>query len=412
MKKIKLLFYGDSPTVTTGFATVSKNILKRLHATGKYDITVIGINYYGELHELPYKIFPAVDAGANPPDLYGRARLLKFLQDGDFDILFTLQDTFVMRTVSEAIRQIRDGEEVNGVQLRKKKFKWLFYFPIDAKPRKEWITGPVADCDIAVPYTEYAKTKCQEFLDREYHVIYHGGDFNDFYEMTEEEKDSFRKKEFKGVDFEDHFLVVNVNRNQQRKDLFRTLLVFKKLLEKIPNALLYTHCDVVGDVGGNITLAAHALGIDEKHIYPNPENYRKKKNFSVKYVNGVYNIADVNMSTTLGEGFGLSMVEAMLTKTVNVFPDNTAITEILEGGRGVLAVSGGSIGETCCLGNVDNGLIRPLVNVDDMADKIAATLISGRERRAIEKRAYVWAKKNLSWDKNVAEFDRLITNAI
>ena len=58
-KKIKLLFFGDTPSGNTGFSTVSKNILKRLYATGKYDITVVGINYFGDPHDLPYKIYPA-----------------------------------------------------------------------------------------------------------------------------------------------------------------------------------------------------------------------------------------------------------------------------------------------------------------------------------------------------------------
>jgi hypothetical protein len=48
MSKIKVLFYGDAPTASTGFGVVAKNILTNLHKTGKYDITILGVNYFPE----------------------------------------------------------------------------------------------------------------------------------------------------------------------------------------------------------------------------------------------------------------------------------------------------------------------------------------------------------------------------
>jgi len=108
-KKIKLLFFGDSMLCGTGFSTVSKNILKRLYDTGNYDITCIAINYFGDPHELPYKMFPA--AYNRQGDVYGRQRLLDILREKKhkFDILLTLQDTFIMATIGEAIKKLRDG---------------------------------------------------------------------------------------------------------------------------------------------------------------------------------------------------------------------------------------------------------------------------------------------------------------
>ncbi len=46
-EKVKLLLYGDY-CCATGFAQVLGNIARELHATGKYDIDVIAINYSGD----------------------------------------------------------------------------------------------------------------------------------------------------------------------------------------------------------------------------------------------------------------------------------------------------------------------------------------------------------------------------
>jgi len=47
-KKIKVLGYCDSPTCATGFATVSRNIFEGLYRTGRFDIDILGINYWGD----------------------------------------------------------------------------------------------------------------------------------------------------------------------------------------------------------------------------------------------------------------------------------------------------------------------------------------------------------------------------
>ncbi|HEB61968.1 MAG TPA: glycosyltransferase family 1 protein [Bacteroidetes bacterium] len=394
MEKIKLLFYGDSPTVNTGFATVSKNILKRLQATGKYDITVLGINYFGDPHDLPYKIYPAID---RRNDVYGRKRLLELLKAKDFDILFTLQDTFIMATIGKAIKKI------------KKDFKWIYYYPIDVAPQEDWIKQSVAYCDVAIPYTKYAKKESEKILKRDYEVIYHGYDKDDFYIMSDEEKNNFKNKFFK--DNNDTFFIININRNQERKGYLQTLLAFKLFNNIVPRSTLYTHCDVANDRGGNLIQVAKQIGLANNWIYPNPEIFKKGISFPTKYINGLYNIADVNISTTYGEGFGLSMVEAMATKTLNIFPDNTAIKEIIGKDRGLLVKSGNTPNNLIANGHLDNNVVRPVTDVVDMVNKLLWAYKNKEGVKKIEETAYIWAKENLDWDKIGEKFNKLIIKA-
>jgi D-inositol-3-phosphate glycosyltransferase len=419
-KKIKILFYGDSPTGTTGFATVSKNILKRLQATGMYDIHVLGINYFGEPHDLPYKIYPAIYNEQN--DVYGRQKLVDFLRNKKYgwDVLFTLQDTFIMATIGEAIAKLRDGyDEVvevkeGGAVIQKKirregvKFKWVYYFPIDARPKREWIEKSVKLCDVAIPYTNYAKEECERFVKREYHVIYHGFDKDTFYPMSEEEKQAFRDKYFKEHNFKERFVIVNVNRNQERKGYLQTLIAFRLLNNILPNAILYTHCDVAGDRGGNLIEVARQVGLKDNWVYPDPRMYAEGHIPDSDFINGILNIADVNISTTLGEGFGLSLIEAMATKTLNVFPDNTAIKELLADNRGILVRSGDTPNNLEMNGPLDNNILRPVTNVEDMVNKLLWVYRSKHVADGIVEKSYQWAKENCDWDKLAMKFHELI----
>ena len=91
-KKIKILAYLDSPSCATGFATVSRNILMGLYATGRYDIEILGINYWGDPHTLPMKIWPV---GTNKErDPYGRKKICGMISQMDYDVLFFLQEFF------------------------------------------------------------------------------------------------------------------------------------------------------------------------------------------------------------------------------------------------------------------------------------------------------------------------------
>lgn len=88
-KKVKVLAYCDSPTCATGFATVSRNIMEGLYRTGRYEIDICGINYWGDPHGFPYRIWPT---GTNElKDPYGRKKSANMMVGMDYDILFLLQ---------------------------------------------------------------------------------------------------------------------------------------------------------------------------------------------------------------------------------------------------------------------------------------------------------------------------------
>lgn len=370
--KLNVLVYGDAVLCSTGFSTVMKNLLRILYATGKYNFTCIGINHDGSPYDqkqFPYIIYPAVsplsiDKVYN--DVYGRQKTIDFARTGQFDMIFLLNDTFIIETFLPTMLEMRSKMP------KEKQFPIIYYFPIDGEPKKTWIENVVAKVDFPVAYTEYAKRECLKHvpgLDR-MPVIYHGVNKSTFYPLPAEEVDAFKKTFF--PKHHDKFIVLNVNRNQPRKDLYRTFAAFKLFHDTNPDTFLFINAQAA-DVGGNLLEIAEHYGLkyDEDWACPSG-SFNANQGYPIQVVNQLYNACDMGISTTLGEGFGLSMVEFMATKKPIVFPNNTAIPEIVGSNEeyGYMCKSGETINDWICLGTPDNNLLRPLTNVLDMADKM------------------------------------------
>jgi len=88
MKKVLWISDGVAPT---GFSRVAHSIISRIN--DKFDIYHLAINYHGDPHNYNHKIYPAFIGG----DIYGIGRLKVFLEKGDFDSIFILNDIPVIQ---------------------------------------------------------------------------------------------------------------------------------------------------------------------------------------------------------------------------------------------------------------------------------------------------------------------------
>lgn len=368
--KKKVLWYSDSPTTATGFATVARNLLNVLYKTGKYEFTIVGINHNGAPYDrgkFPYDIYPAMNALASDQryqDVYGRQLLVDMAATGEFDMVFMIQDTFIVETFMKGLLAVRDKLP------KDKKFSIIHYFPIDGKPKQSWIEDVVAKADIPVAYTEFAKKECMKLVPglEEMDVVYHGVDKDTFYPLGHSE---FREQFFR--QHKDKFIVLNVNRNQPRKDLYRTFAGFAEFHKKYPDSFLFILAQA-SDVGGNLIEIAQNCGLewDKDWACPAPGTYGANQGYPIHILNEIYNACDVVTSTTLGEGWGLSFSEACACKKPCLFPRNTSLIEMIgeEEERGYFIKSGGDLNAFTCLGAPDNNILRPTVDIYDMAAKL------------------------------------------
>lgn len=402
--KIKLLAWGDY-CCSTGFGTVMSNIMRELEKTGKYDITVVGINYSGDPYDnekWPGKIYPAMPglmAQAGPyADVYGRQRLCDLLGTGEYDVLFMLQDTFIVKDVLPTIKNTQKAlADMQGA----KTFKIVYYFPIDATPKEEWATEVVQQVDFPVAYTKYGRAEIAKFVPSLANMpyVYHGTNTEDFNFIEDREaSDKFRHDYWNGL-ADDRFLIINVNRNQPRKEIARTLMIMKELKERGVKPLLYLHMQH-SDIGGNIFVMCDQLGLDrEDVVLPHPNVFNANQGLPVSILNQIYNAADMVLSTTLGEGWGLSITESFATKTPIVAPDHTSLTEIMADNRGIL-VPAGNNPSMWHMDMQDMERIRPLMDVEAAAQSIVE-LMEGTTIPDVEA-AYEWAQNN-SWE-NICKY--------
>ena len=470
-KKIKMLVLADSPVSATGFAQVTKNILNKLASTGKYEIDIIGINHPGDSYDLgkyPYKIYQAM-----PPqspafaDMYGRPRFLSALNgqqmksgmQAPYDLVFTIQDSFIIEGMGI---NVPFGEQVRVTKETWKRsltpdfwFKWIGYFPVDAEVKENWVTRSMALPDYPVAYCDYGKKEIMKYDRDKFELVYtvkqtntmeskrsiidvpsmkdrigvipHGVDLKSFYPISAEDRTKFRQEFFGGAVKEDTFLVVNISRNQPRKDVMRTLAVFSEFKKQVPNSHLYLHMQS-NDVGGSIDEMARHYGLEPGKEYSVPVDFSSGMGYTLDIVNKIYNAADACVTTTLGEGWGFISTEAFAAKTPLVAPNITSFIDILgadvpmdtlnewleNGGwdktRGIPVLAGSNKTEWICLGLHDNERLRPLTNVDDMVKKLLWVRNNPEKVKEITQRAFEWVQE-LSWDKVTLKWDALFQEA-
>ena len=412
-KKIKVLWYSDFLR-PTGFGNVAEAIMKRLLATGRYEFEVVAINHYGAPYNIPgsryyqfkdVPVWPAYSLGDD--DMFGRARLSHLIESREFDILFVLQDTFNMTTMKNVIEENR----------KKKKFSYVFYFPIDGDVKEDWVIDGINVADFPVVYTEYGKEQINKVDPRvaeRLDIIYHGANMETFHPFkSEQERQEFRRTML-GLP-EDAFLIGTVNRNQPRKDLPRLVLAFNEFCMKNPTipAYLYMHCHIGDMAGFDIKAVAQTYlddSLQDRLIMPNPEAF-KTFGYPIELVNKFYGAFDVATSATLGEGWGLMTTEAMATKTPVAIPNNTTAPELLgeDQERGYLVKCGERLSDRFMFKN-DNEQFRPLTDVEDMVRVWKHIYDNPEEAKEKAEVAYNWLKE-ITWGNIAKQWDKLFQEA-
>jgi glycosyltransferase involved in cell wall biosynthesis len=359
--KLKVLAWSDAVVAATGFGTVSRHVLEALHRRGRYHIDQLAINYHGEFFDVskfPYQLSPA--RLLDSTDAFGKSQLVRALTRGDYDILWILNDTDVVNDVVDELENLRGQKQSRGA----KAFKTIFYYPVDADVVPE-VSRMISFANVPVTYTQFGRQQTLKHfpeLAQKLVVIGHGCDTQSFHPLNPQERQTLRARHM-AINDPSTFLVVNVNRNLPRKDLPRCILAFQEFKKRVPNSLLYLHCESK-EYGTDLIRCCRMLGLNPREVLF-PEGMRLAEGgFPVEALNNVYNMADAFLTTTLGEGWGLTMTEAMCAGTPVVAPNNSSIPEILgsDGDRGYIYEPSDLIWN-------DNAF-RPLARVEQIVAKL------------------------------------------
>ena len=359
MKKT-ILLYCDSPLISTGFGTVAKYISEALDKD--YDLTVCAINQYDDIQYTGnYKIYVSDN---NP---FNISKMKFLLEEKDWDIIILFNDWNIISQFNPDIEKARK---------RNKDLKVIAYTPIDTEYIPSEALVPLLDYDIIVTYTNWGKDiieNAQPTLKDKVKVIGHGTDLSVFKPLSETRIRKDRKTILSLGD--NDFMVLNVARNQWRKDLPRSIQVVKLFREspifRKGTKLMYFINSKVSDMGGNLLDISYALEATDLVKFPDPNYFMETVGVTPEFLNQLYNMADVVISTSMGEGWGLPITEAMATKTPVLAPDNSSLREIIgqDEMRGYLMESGKTISEHFVYG-IESSLLHPLANIESGVNKL------------------------------------------
>ena len=326
----RILIVGDA-AAATGFARVMHSIFENLK--NRYEIHHLGINYHGDPHDTIWKIYPAKLGG----DLQGIGRLIPLIRELNPQMVFMLNDIWVLADYMKQLRQLEEKPKV------------IMYCPIDAGPLDPEHIEPLEGVDKFVVYTQFAKAEIEkaisnlraiksQFAFPPIDVIPHGIDTEQFYPFCPGKgggsSPEGRRKAITSLygndpEFRDAFIVLNANRNQPRKRIDITVKGFALFAENKPaNVKLHLHMGVE-DAGWNVIRLAKRHRIFERLILTSSGN--NIPSVPVRQLNEIYNASAVGINTSVGEGWGLVSFEHAATGAAQVVPRHSACEELWEG---------------------------------------------------------------------------------
>jgi len=395
-KKIKLFIFGDSPSAHTGFGTVVRNIVLRLLKTGKYEIHCLGINYHGDpidLHKIENLfIYPTT---TNP---YGFDRLLPLLFNVKPDLLFLVNDYDAIAPVPQILMQYK---QQTGITL-----PVVFHFPVDGIPVYEeyvkfietYITKPVVISNFGKKAFEVVNPNLK--MDQ----IYHGVDPDVFYPIPEDKLKETKKQ------LKNKFIVLMVGVNQLRKAYPIAIDAFTEFAKDKDDVILFLHTQRNLDVGWNLEKIIKLYNIQDKVYFT--EGIRGAVGIDTASLNTIYNVADVFLTTTLGEGFGIPILEAMAAGCPVIYHNVTSVPEVT-GGNGIPISTAGNL----IFPKRDRELIRPLPNRTEIVSALEKLYADKGYREELSKKSLAWVKEKLedgtfNWDIIAEKFDNIFMDVL
>jgi glycosyltransferase involved in cell wall biosynthesis len=336
-RRPRLLVVGDA-VFGTGFARVLHSILDRL--APHYEIHHLGINYYGDPHDSPWKIYPAQLGG----DMYGVGRLAGLVAQVAPDLVFLLNGISVLGEYVARIRLVPQGHRTRIVA----------YCPVESGPVESDVLARLERIDRCVAFTQYARGEIEAALVRlrrqnpafrfpAIDVIPHGVDAAAFPPHDADVGNIFsegrlrtQRRLFGEAASRPLFIVLNANRNLERKRIDITIEGFARFAAGKPDDVkLHLHM-ALEDAGWNVVTLARRHGIGDRLILTNKTQDVTTAMVAIPSVpidelSAIYTAAAVGLNTATSEGWGLVTHEHAATGAAQVAPRHTAFTELWDG---------------------------------------------------------------------------------
>lgn len=331
------------------------------------------VNFYGqEGGDFEYK---GVRMYGKMGSTWGEDAALFHGKDFKADIVITLQDIWTLdpRILSD---------------MAKNNLRWIPIVPIDHEPVPPAIFSRLK---MAYRVISYAPFGYDELKRNGMHSTYipHTIETDLYKPMTQEERKEIRKRA--GLP-ENAFLfgMVAANKdNPPRKSFQEVLDAFKIFSTKHPDAYIYFHTVHNQQNGFPIVDYAKFIGIADKVITCNPEDYL----FRIKHEDmpRIYNSFDCLLSPSRNEGFGVPIIEAQACGVPAIVSDFTAMKDLVVEGKTGYKVKPSYLHFSPLLAYV------AIPDVKELAEKME--LVYNADREKMGKSAREFVTENFDFNK-------------
>jgi len=279
---MKILWFSNSPFAKTGYGNQTQLFVAHMLGLGHEVATVSSFGLESTKMETPQlTMYPG---GFNGP--HRDQTVIPAAREFDPDVVISLLDAYVLQFPNDP----------------NFKWPWVAWAPVDCAPLRNMDKVMLEKANLPVAYSKFGHDTMKDAgLDAAY--VPHGVRTDIFVPLQVTEKF--------GQDM-DTFVVGMVGRNDfhpSRKCIPEMMVAFAKFHEQVPNSIFYMHT-MVGEARAGIHLnsLAEELGIGDAVILCNQDEIFW--GFSDQYMVEAYNQMDVLLNTSLGEGFGLPIMEA------------------------------------------------------------------------------------------------------
>jgi glycosyltransferase involved in cell wall biosynthesis len=307
---MRIAIWSNAPWALTGYGGQVRGILPRLMEDGHEPCVIANYGLGGAMlnwNNVP--VYPLRESRQNADVL------ADYVQHFNADVVISLYDVWALPADS---KQRMAGRP------------WIAMTPVDGAPVSNAITARLRCADYVIAYSKFGKAELGK-VGIEAHYVSHAIDIETF-----SPGDKVKARQALGVS-SDVYLVTIVAANKgfpARKAWAEALRAFKVFHERYPNTLLYCHTTKrpFGSGGEGIDfdgLIDH-LGLSGAVAFP--DHGALAVGVSDESMAEIYRVSDVMLLPSMGEGFGLPVLEAQACGCPVITQDCSAMSELTENG--------------------------------------------------------------------------------
>lgn len=399
----KVLWLSDGGC-TTGFGRVTHSIGERLVRDYGHEIHVLAVNHRGDSYPglldptKPTPLHLYSPTQLDPKDQYGMGRMIEMLGRVEPDVIVSVNDAQVLLMMLFLNRL--DPERV-----------LLGYRPIIAYIPCDGLNLPGAWRILELATNVVAMSQWGQSQYPTSKLVYHGVDTDDFWPVSQQRPIKIANmtlrskadcKRALGMDA-DSFVVGRVDTNSGRKDYAATWKALVPFMKRHSDVVAHFHCN--RQPGSSLGVDLDNLFSRDEDVAANrfhfPEMRSTFKGWPQEHMNALYNAFDVFISTSHGEGFGLTLAEAAACGVPIIAQNVSAIPEVVG--------PGGILLEPVGLCTVPSGEDQWLPNVELFTEALERLYKSRGMRRDLGAQGHQHVVDTFSWDAATASFDEYIT---